>query len=474
MRPRLDKSGKPIMKARAYLWLLVLAFLTVRLSAAEMALQILHEFFPGAGPSYPSQPLLEEADGSFLSTSRGGAFGNGTVYRITRSGQVTVLHSFDYPYSGPRGLSRMPDGNLCGIVFTSGQVNVAMTILRFSTNDWSVSTLGTSDEYFNANPIFDGVVSYIGPTSGGVYGLDQVFRLTTNGSFASFFSFNGTNGSFPNSLIQGKDGLLYGTTEYGGQGFSGRYTGYGTVFKLTTNGALTTLAYFDPTNATSPFSAKLTFGSDQRLYGTTRGGAVTNWGLGTIFRVSTNGVFESLWRFDGTNGGRPAGGSGLIQALNGKFYGITAWGTVNTNAREGYVGTVYSITTNAEFSVVARFNGTNMVTPAAHMMLARDGNIYGVAADEVVAPSLNGNTGIFFRLAQVPEISSVTYTNGVVQLKWTSFTNGVYQIQSRTNLNATNWTTISSNLTASGSSLSFTHSTPITPQNFYRVVLLPQ
>ena len=43
------------------------ALIAIRLEAAEMALQVLHEFFPGTGPSYPFSPLLEEADGSFLS-----------------------------------------------------------------------------------------------------------------------------------------------------------------------------------------------------------------------------------------------------------------------------------------------------------------------------------------------------------------------------------------------------------------------
>src|SRR5262245_33248090 len=84
------------MKAKIRLGLVMAsALIAVQLSAAEMALQILHEFFPDSGPSYTYGPLIEDIDGTFISISRVGGLGYGTVYRISRDGSPTLLHSFD-------------------------------------------------------------------------------------------------------------------------------------------------------------------------------------------------------------------------------------------------------------------------------------------------------------------------------------------------------------------------------------------
>lgn len=88
--------------------------------------------------------------------------------------------------------------------------------------------------------------------------VGTVFKVTTNGLLTSLQAFAGTNGA--NSLaglVLGRDGSLYGTT------FRGGNSGYGTVFKVTTNGVLTAL-----TNGVEP-SARLVLGGDGNLYGTT-------------------------------------------------------------------------------------------------------------------------------------------------------------------------------------------------------------
>jgi hypothetical protein len=87
--------------------------------------------------------------------------------------------------------------------------------------------------------------------------------------FTSLFSFNGTNGGNPEAaLIQGKDSFLYGTAEYGGSNFTATFTGDGTVFKITTNGAFTPLVYFNGANGLNP-RAGLIEVTNGVFYGTT-------------------------------------------------------------------------------------------------------------------------------------------------------------------------------------------------------------
>jgi uncharacterized repeat protein (TIGR03803 family) len=95
-------------------------------------------------------------------------------------------------------------------------------------------------------------------------------------------------------LIFGPDGSLYGTTGFGGStGGNLDSSGLGTVFRITTNGAFTSLALFQGTNGSNP-QAPLVLGNDGNLYGTTANGG--SGGGGTIFRIVLTPRFTSITR----------------------------------------------------------------------------------------------------------------------------------------------------------------------------------
>ena len=169
----------------------------------------------------------------------------------------------------------------------------------------------------------------------------------------TLFSFNGTNGASPQAaLALGSDGNFYGTTGYGGITNSTRTVGMGTVFKMTTNGALNTLLFFNGTNGAWP-RAVLTLGNDGIFYGTTEIGGITNTsdasGMGTVFQGTTNGVLTTLASFNATNGQYPM--AGLTLGNDGNYYGTTMNGGLANN------GTVFRVATNGVLTTLYWFTG---------------------------------------------------------------------------------------------------------------------
>src|SRR3954462_7111406 len=70
------------------------------------------------------------------------------------------------------------------------------------------------------------------------------------------------------------------------------------------------------TNSPSP-SSTLLLNPDGSFYGTTEGGGA--FGLGTIFKLQTNGTLVTVASFDGTNGALPIGG--MAPGNDGAIYG---------------------------------------------------------------------------------------------------------------------------------------------------------
>jgi len=134
-------------------------------------------------------------------------------------------------------------------------------------------------------------------------------------------------------VIQATDGNFYGTTAYGGYG-------YGTVFRLTPDGKLTTLHRFtsyDGADGTYPYGG-LIQATDGNFYGTTHYGGL--YPYGTIFRITADGTLTTLHNFD--NGEEPE--MGVMQATDGSLYGTTPYGGVSFGCGSGFgCGTVFGL-----------------------------------------------------------------------------------------------------------------------------------
>ena len=194
--------------------------------------------------------------------------------------------------------------------------------------------------------------------------------------FTTLFSFTGTGGSYPGGapfcgLTPGSDGNLYGTTTSGGS------NNLGTLFKVTTGGAFTSLLSFNGTNGSAPYAA-LALGKDNNFYGTTFRGGPSNWG--TVFEYTAGGTFTNLFSFTGTNnayqGANPA--SPLVPAADGSFYGTANFGGLTNAAYQGSgYGSVFQLTASGSLVAPALFANTNGAHPSGGMILGQDGNFYG-------------------------------------------------------------------------------------------------
>jgi uncharacterized repeat protein (TIGR03803 family) len=143
-----------------------------------------------------------------------------------------------------------------------------------------------------------------GTTTSGGSGFGTVFKISTSGALTTLHAFNDTDGNEPSALIQGTDGNFYGTTQSGGGESCPRGSNLcGTIFKITPAGALTTLYLFcSKSNCTDGYSpaAALVQGSDGNFYGTTADGGAAGQctiGCGTIFRITPTGTLTTLYTF---------------------------------------------------------------------------------------------------------------------------------------------------------------------------------
>jgi uncharacterized repeat protein (TIGR03803 family) len=269
-----------------------------------------------------------------------------------------------------------PDGNLYSTAPTGGaNGDGAAFYFSFSTGLVEVvhNFMGSDGSAPTSGLTLDTDGNFYGTTSaGGANGAGTVFQI--NGAtlaFKTLYSFtNGSDGGTPYApVVEGTNGLLYGTTSVGGGA-----AGCGTVYSITTAGVLNTLHQFAGSSGSdgcNPF-APLALGNDGNFYGTTNAGGTSVFG--TVFRITPSGTFTVLHSFDDTDGFEP---NGLILGSNGNFYGTTAAGGRNGD------GVIFQITPGGALDIGWDFRGgkSDGAQPFTGLVQANNGELYGVTVN---------------------------------------------------------------------------------------------
>lgn len=358
---------------------------------AQTDFTVLFAFPTGGDTGALPAGITRGRDGNFYgTTSSGGAYNKGTVFKMTPDGQVTTLHSFSG--AGPDGdephaeLIEGEDGVFYGTTVAGGSNNPVTLGTVFKITSQGAYTPMHS---FGGNPegahpwaplvrATDG--NFYGTTKeGGTHNFGSVYKITPDGVITTLYSFSGNDdGSAPvAALVQGGDGNLYGVTASNNNlGNSGDYVGPGSIFRISTAGAFAVLRKFVNGEA-APVLAALAVGSDGNLYGTTNA-SYSNAPSGTpevFFRLDLNGNMTALYTFTPDGGYLPA--NQLLLGSDGNFYGTTASGGSGGGDAGG---SVYRITPSGGFTELYgfRYISNDGGVPSGRLARADDGTLYGV------------------------------------------------------------------------------------------------
>ncbi len=409
----------------------------------------------------PRPRLVLHTNGLFYgTTSGGGTYDQGTIFVATPQGLVTNLVIFNGTNgSGPYGGLTLADNGYFYGTTMDGGISNGGTVFRVSAQgSFSSLVAFTNGESPSAGLIQARDGDLYGTTQfGGAYRSGTIFRMSPDGLLTTLFSFQRTNGYAPAAeLTEAADGNFYGTTANGGPYEAGA------AFRMTPDGSVTFLAQFSYTNGYHP-SAAMIQASDGNLYGTTIGALSGN--LGNVFRLTTNGTLTPLVIFNGTNGANSL--AALLQATDGNLYGTTIFG--GPTGRYG-PGTVFCLTRDGSFSTVYAFTGaSDGVNPRASLIQAADGNLYGVTSEG--GTNYSGN---IFKISvpMRPVLKPPIIAGGASIVSWSTIAGQVYQLEGKSNLRDSSWTFLGGPLLASSGSLSYSNVIEGTV-GFYRVSLLP-
>lgn len=346
--------------------------------------------FDGVNGANPNGSLIQANDGKLYGmTLNGGINGVGVIFSFDpASSTIIKLHDFNLTDGGnPYGsLVQAKDGKLYGMTYGGG---TAGTGVIFSFDRLTATYTKLKD----LDVLSQGVKPYgslLQASDGKLYGMTW-----TGGNYHSnqydtgggvMFSFAPSTGVYTKlvdfdtgrpygSLIQAENGKLYGMTTSGGQG-------YGVIFSFELSSSTYTEVKdlfdgFNSVNGTAPHGS-LIQASNGILYGTTnRGGSM---GAGVVFSFNTtSSTYTKLKDFDHKNGSEPGGS--LIQASNGKLYGMTTYGGTNYSEWVGIgYGVIFSLDPGtSNYTVLIDFgmneNGSNV---SAGLVKAFNGKLYGM------------------------------------------------------------------------------------------------
>jgi len=372
--------------------ILLFAVAAASLSAQAQTESTIYTFTGGDDGGGPFASLVQGIDGNFYGTaSYDGSAASGTIFKLSPSGNFTLLYTFtggdDGAYPQP-ALTQGPDGDFYGTT-DSGGSTYSGTIFKI-TPSGTFTLLGPGANLVSQLVLGQDGNFYATAISSGIYGT--VLQITPAGSVNVIYRFTGqSDGSYPSApLVQGSDGNFYGTTTAGAsQGTcGGEEYGCGTVFSVSPSGTFTTLYTFGTPAETGIPHGALVQGWDGNFYGTTFNGGTS--GGGTAFKMApAGGSITTLYNFSQQSGGQPM--AGVVQGSDGNFYGTTEFYGTPTGA-----GTLYELTPSGGFTKLYDFTGNaDGATPFAPLLQGADGNFYGTATGGGAAAQNNGFGTVF-------------------------------------------------------------------------------
>jgi len=372
---------------------------------------VIHSFSgPPLGEIPESNPIVDASGRLYGNTVYGGtsqACGSacGTIFALSQVGgswKETTLWSFDLTHGAYPAYPLVADsaGNLYGATDVGGVEGVAYRLAR-SAKGWRFGVLHNfKGDYDGAQPesnlIFDKHGNLYGTTAsggtGGSGGGGTVYELIHPGSHWTEqilyrFSAYGDGATPQAGVIFGRDGSLYGTTQYGGNTLCP--SGCGVVYKLAPAGKgkwmETVLHAFDGSDGESSVAGLVADGSGN-LYGTANLGGLgvgCHGGCGTLFEMTPSSgsrwSFSVLHDFAIKTGGGPLGN--MVFDAAGNLYGTTVIGGNLKGCLKAGCGVVFELSPRShnqwKYTVLHAFNDTPDGAVPAGLTIGANGKLYG-------------------------------------------------------------------------------------------------
>lgn len=302
----------------------------------------------------------------------------GSIYKVnTDATGYSSIYSFEATGNSPSG-SLTSDGNyLYGMTYQGGKYNYGV-LFRMKPDGSSYSKLLDFDGintggYPKGSLIYDGTYMYGMTLEGGLKDNGAIFKIKADGTgYVKLYDFDGTitdglgGGSYPSGSLVLSNTTLFGMTRGGGN------NGYGTIFKINTDGSgFKKLLDFDGlTEGGNPYGSLLLETSTNFLYGMTSTGGSNDYG--TTFRIQTDGSgFQDLLDFDYDTGASPQGD---LYFDGADLYALTQSGGAN-----GY-GTIIKVKKDGSgYLKLFDFDGTASGSYPVGSLISDDGKVlYGM------------------------------------------------------------------------------------------------
>ena len=369
-------------------------------SAQAQSFTVLHDFTGSPDGSTPYGSLIRDQAGNLYGTTEaGGASGAGTIFKVDKSGTLTVLYSFKGGSDGANPfaeLLRDASGNLYGTTANGGTAGLG-TVFKLS------KTAKEAVLYSFAGGTTDGCYPYGGllrDSAGNLYGTTEVcgasgvgtvFKLTKAGKESILHSFAGgsSDGEFPSftSLIMDTKGNFYGVAEQGGT------SNLGVVYKLSKSGKLGILHSFagGTSDGCDVFGTPATDVAGN-LYGTANSCGSAQ--VGIVWKVSTKGKETVLHNFTAgsSDGSEPV--AGVIMDAKGNLYGSTYQGG------SANLGTIYKLNKSGTITLLHTFTETDGDYLYAGVLRDASGKLYGTTIYGGTGNQCNNGCGTVWQITK--------------------------------------------------------------------------